>query len=98
MSDTDTILAKQLHQAALAVAAAKQRGDKVAESQARAQLSNLSNAYRAAGHTEDELEASKSGGILGGLLVGAARFTRNAALLIVLVLGVLLFLKYRRAA
>ncbi|HEY6177383.1 MAG TPA: hypothetical protein VIX73_23160 [Kofleriaceae bacterium] len=101
MSDTDTILAKQLHQAALDVAAARQRGDKVAESQARARLESLSNAYRAAGKTEDDLEAAKEGGLIGQIFAGLARLTRNAAVLIVL--GIAAFFLYqwwrrRRAA
>lgn len=101
MSDsTDTILARQLHQAALDIIAARNRGDVAGEHAARSRLESLSSAYRGAGHTEDELEAAKSGGIFGGifggLLGGAATLVRNVAIVAALVIGFLLWLQYRR--
>lgn len=97
MADSvDTILARQLHQAALDVVAARDRKDVAGEQAARARLESLSSAYRGAGHTEDELEAAKAGGIFGGLLGGAATVVRNVAILAALVIGFLLWLQYRR--
>lgn len=97
MSDsTDTILARQLHQAALDIIAARTAGDATAEQLARGRLEKLSAAYRQAGHTDDELEAAKSAGVFGGLLVGGARLLRNVAIVAALVIGFLLWLQYRR--
>jgi len=93
---TDTILARQLHQAALDIIAARNRGDVAGEHAARSRLESLSSAYRGAGHTEDELEAAKSGGIFGGLLGGPATLVRNVAIVAALVIGFLLWLQYRR--
>lgn len=93
---TDTILARQLHQAALDIIAARAAGDVAGEHLARTRLENLSSAYRGAGHTEDELEAAKSGGILGGLLGGAATLARNVAIGAAIVVLFLLWLQYRR--
>jgi hypothetical protein len=93
---TDTILARQLHQAALDVVAARERGDVTGEQTARARLESLSSAYRAAGHTSDELEAAKANGMFGGLLGSAATLVRNVAIAAALVIGFLLWLQYRR--
>lgn len=93
---TDTILARQIHQTARDVVAARNRGDVTGEQAARARLESLSNAYRGAGHTSDELEAAKAGGMFGGLLTGAAVLVRNVAIVAVVVIGFLLWLQYRR--
>ena len=87
-----SILAQQLHQAALAIAEARQRGDAVAESAARSRLDSLSKAYRAAGKTDDELDAAKSGGGLGGLFTNLARTTRNVGFLIGGILAIVIAL------
>ena len=92
---TDTILARQLHQAALDIIAARNARDAVAEQAARARLTSLSNAYRQAGHTEDELERAKAGGTIGGIIEGVTRILKNAAVLAVIVIGFLLWLQYR---
>jgi hypothetical protein len=92
---TDTLLARELHQAALAIIAARARGDAAALLAAQQRLASLSAAYRQAGHTEDELERAKAGGTIGGLIASITTLVRNAAVLAVLGIGFLLWLQYR---
>lgn len=93
---TDTILARQLHQAALDIIAARSAGSATEEQAARARLESLSNAYRQAGHTEDELERAKAGNTLAGVIGNVAGLVKNAAVLAAIVIGFLLWLQYRR--
>lgn len=87
-------LAQQLHQAALDVADARTAGDAVAEGKARERLAALSAAYLSRGKTDDALAAALAGG--PSLLESLTTLTRNAAVLGVLVIALLLWAPWRR--
>lgn len=56
IESTDTLLYKQLHQAAVDAYQAKVAGNKAAEAAARSRMAAIGAAYRSAGHTQDELD------------------------------------------
>jgi len=60
IDSTDTILFKQLHQAAIAAYQAKVAGNKAAEEAARKQMVAFGKAYTQAGHSQDELDYIKA--------------------------------------